>query len=200
MPEQYWLPGFHSAPRKPQRRGFSDVLFFTLFPVESAAARVAQITRRLRDQNGLTGQPFSNSRFHVSLHGFGDDQALSPATVAEARSAAASVKAPEFEVTFDRVMSFRGSVDKAPLVLRASDGCTALRAFQRSLGEALSLAGFHCRSPRSFTPHMTLCYDRCRVAEQEIEALSWTAREFFLVRSLVGKGRYIRLSRWPLRG
>jgi 2'-5' RNA ligase len=47
---------------------------------------------------------------------------------------------------------------------------------------------------------MTLLYDDRSVAEQAVETIGWTAREFVLVHSLLGQTRHIPLGRWPLRG
>jgi 2'-5' RNA ligase len=45
---------------------------------------------------------------------------------------------------------------------------------------------------------VTLLYDEHRVARQCVEPIAWTAREFALVRSLLGKSQYEVLARWPL--
>ena len=51
-----------------------------------------------------------------------------------------------------------------------------------------------------YEPHLTLLYDDRCVAEQAIDIVSWTVREFVLVHSLHGQGRYVMLGRWPLPG
>jgi len=47
---------------------------------------------------------------------------------------------------------------------------------------------------------VTLLYDDCSVAEQAVETICWTAREFVLVHSLIGQTLHVPLARWPLRG
>jgi 2'-5' RNA ligase len=51
-----------------------------------------------------------------------------------------------------------------------------------------------------YTPHMTLLYDPRYLAAREVTPVEWTAREFVLIHSLIGKARYEVLGRWPLNG
>jgi RNA 2',3'-cyclic 3'-phosphodiesterase len=52
-----------------------------------------------------------------------------------------------------------------------------------------------------YEPHVTLLYDDRCVAEQAVDTVRWTVREFVLVHSLHGQGRYVFLGRWkePVR-
>ena len=45
---------------------------------------------------------------------------------------------------------------------------------------------------------MTLLRDVVEIAAQTIEPITWTAREFVLVHSLIGQTRHIPLGRWAL--
>ena len=47
----------------------------------------------------------------------------------------------------------------------------------------------------NFTPHVTLLYDAHGVEEYPIEPISWTVKEFVLIRSLKG---HVHLARWSL--
>jgi 2'-5' RNA ligase len=175
----------------------TDGLFFAIFPAMAAAASMTQLTSRLHDEHGLRGEPLAAERLHISLLGLGEYTGLPEGIVAVASEVAATVAASPFDVAFDRVMTFRG---KLPLVLRGGDGLAALMAFQSVLGAAMTKAGFG-RSVRSrFTPHVTLVYVDRDVAEQAVEPVRWTVREFVLVHSLLRKSQYIPLERWPLRG
>jgi 2'-5' RNA ligase len=111
------------------------------------------------------------------------------------------VAMPQFTAAFDRLTSLRGAHANNPLVLLGDDGVVGLRILHRLLGEALG-RGFAGRwQPRRFfAPHVTLLYDRQRIAERAIEPVRWTVREFALVNSLVGLGRHDVLARWSLRG
>jgi 2'-5' RNA ligase len=51
----------------------------------------------------------------------------------------------------------------------------------------------------SFMPHMTLMYARNFVEKQPIAPISWTVREFLLLRSYPGSGRQDIVMRQSLR-
>ncbi len=73
-----------------------------------------------------------------------------------------------------------------------------LLALHRHLGAALQKVGlWHWVKPQ-YEPHVTLLYDDRRVAEQAVDTVGWTVREFVLVHSLHGQGRYVFLGRWKL--
>jgi 2'-5' RNA ligase len=91
-------------------------------------------------------------------------------------------------------MSFPSS---GTYVLCGGAGTAQLAAFRQSLGLAMGDAGLPVK--RSFTPHMTVLYDRHPIAEHAIEPITWTAKEFVLINSHVGKGVHEVLGRWSLR-
>jgi 2'-5' RNA ligase len=193
MLEQSSSPGFDPAPKP------TDRLFFAIFPDAEAAARIAALARQLQVAHGLKGQPLQTARLHVTLHHLGDFAGLPPDTVLRARDAALAVAMPPFNVSFDRAASFR-KPRNCPFVLQADEGVVAITAFQQALGAALKDAGLAPSVESSFTPHVTLLYDDCCVDEQPIEPIAWTAHEFVLVHSLIGRGVHVPLGRWPLQG
>jgi 2'-5' RNA ligase len=71
-------------------------------------------------------------------------------------------------------------------------------AFQQALRTELARAGVRHKSGPQFTPHVTLLRDKTRVPEHRIEPICWTAREFVLVHSLLGRTQHIPLGRWFL--
>lgn len=192
-PLQGSLPGFE-APGKP-----TDRLFLALFPGADDAARLSRQASALREQFGLTGKLLAPERLHVTLHHLGDHVGLREDIVSAARRAADTVRLPPVEVAFDQAMSFTTHRDTHPLVLCSGRPQEALRQLWQTLDLALQRAA--CPKPRSgtFTPHMTLLYDRERTPVQAVEPLAWTAREFVLVHSLLGQTKHIVLGRWPLR-
>ncbi len=193
MQEQISLAGFETGVVAKPR----DRLFFAIFPDSDSATYVSQLAHRLRGEHGLKGKPLATDRFHITLQLIGDFAGLSPRIVAAAREAASTVVMPPFEVAFDRVMSFSGRPSNRPFVLRGGDvDLAALVAFQRSLCAALAKVGLVAKS--AFTPHVTLLYDDRLVTEQLVEAVRWTAHEFVLVHSLLGKTVHVPLARWPL--
>jgi RNA 2',3'-cyclic 3'-phosphodiesterase len=193
MPEQFSLSGFDVVP-KPTAR-----LFFAIFPDAAAAARIAGLAQRLRREHGLKDNPLGTERLHITLHHLGDYAGLPQGVVAEAISAAATIAMPQFEVTFDRALSFHGRPGNRPFVLRGCDGLVTLGTFHRVLGAALYKAGLAGgRAKSQYTPHVTLLYDDSLILERPVETVTWTVREFVLVHSLLGRTVHVPLARWPL--
>jgi RNA 2',3'-cyclic 3'-phosphodiesterase len=178
----------------------TDGLFFAILPDVAASGGTLNIAERWRDEYGLEGRPFASHRLHVSLLGVGEYAGLPRDVVARGHEAVAGIAAAPFEIRFDRIGSFNGVPGNWPLVLFADRAATALKALRRSLAQTLARAGLRARGRRAYTPHMTLLYDARWIEAQAVEPISWTAREFVLVHSLLGRGRHIVLGRWPLRG
>jgi 2'-5' RNA ligase len=193
MSEQLLFP---EIPRPPGR---NDCLFLAIFPDIATAARIARLTQRLRVTHRLQGKPLATSRLHVSLYHLGNYCGVPAGIVSAASAAAAAVAAvtPPFAITFDRAVSFSGKPGNRPFVLKQSGGPdAALATFHRNLGEALGRHGLPFDGTEKFTPHLTLLYDAQGVTEQSIDPVGWTATEFVLVHSLLGKTRHIPLARW----
>lgn len=189
MPEQLSFAGFDAAPQP------TDRLFFAIYPDPETAARIAGLAGRLRDEHGMKGRPLAAERLHVTLHHLGDYVGAPRGVVDVAIEAAAAVAKPAFDIVFDRAASFHGRPRNRPFVLRGGDG---VMAFQQALGVAMMKAGLGRWAEQHFTPHVTLLYDDLCIAEQAIEPVGWTAREFVLVHSLLGRTQHIPLARWPL--
>lgn len=185
--------GFEAAPQP------TDRLFFAIFPDVDAAARIARLAQRLYTEHGLKGRPLATERFHVTLHHLGDYVGLPQDLVATASQAARAVMMPPFEIAFDHAVSFPGRPHRRPLVLCGGEGVASLKTFQRALGTAIEKGGVRRRAEPHYTPHVTLLYDDRSVAERAVETVGWTAHEFVLVHSLLGRNRYVPLARWPLR-
>ncbi len=193
MPGQSSLPGFEAAP------ALTDRLFFAIFPDAPAAARIAELALRFREDEGLHGKPLHTERFHVTLFHVGDYAGLPADVLAAARAAGASVASGPFELCFDRVASFSSTPRNRPLVLRGGEGLAAVSAFQNLLGMALKKTILGRWVKAAYTPHVTLLYDDRAVSEQMVEPVCWTAREFVLVHSLIGQTVHRPLARWPLQ-
>ena len=170
-----------------------DGLFFSIFPDQRAAVRIANIAEHFRRAYGLKAAPLLTDRFHVTVQGLGNYDGLPRSVVAKAIEAGAAVMSRPFEVAFDRVTSFAGS---DALVLRGGDGVDGIVMFHHDLGVAMRKFGLSAGS--QFTPHITLLYERRRIEEQFIEPIRWTVRDFVLVHSLHGRTMHIPLERWHL--
>ena len=170
-----------------------DGLFFSIFPDQAAAVRIANTAEHFRRAYGLKGAPLLIDRFHVTVQGLGNYDGLPRSVVAKAIEAGAAVMSKPFEVAFDRVTSFADV-----LVLRGGDGVDGIVMFHHDLGVAMRKSGLSADS--QFTPHITLLYEGRRIEEQFIEPIRWTVRDFVLVHSLRGRTMHIPLERWHLGG
>ena len=190
-------------PQRPRRMPASprrDILFFAVLPAPTAAVRIAQQAEGLRNQYGLRGWCRPMELLHVTLNAVGAYSGLPGDVLSAAIEVGSIVEAAPFEVAFDRMSSFRGT-DRHPLVLRCSHGIAELMTLQKALGAAMRSIGLGPGNRSSFTPHVTLLYDRKSVLESGIdEPITWTVREFFLVHSLYGLSEHVHCARWPLRG
>lgn len=192
MPMQPPSVGLASIPRP------TDRLFFALLPDAAAAAHIAQCSLHLRRQLGLTGKPIATERLHITLHLIDDYVGLPPGIVTAVSEVAATIAMPPFDVTLDRAKSFCQKPRNRPFVLIPGEDNPALNGLQRALGVALTEAGVGRSAEMHFRPHLTLLYDDRCVKEHAIETIDWTAREFVLVHSLIGRARHVPLARWPL--
>jgi RNA 2',3'-cyclic 3'-phosphodiesterase len=199
MPEQFVLPGLEATPaRRPVER---HNLFFAIVPDSDTALRIERLAQRLRLEHGLKGNLLPTAHFHVTLHFIGRHDKFFERVASWAQATASTVSMPAFDVEFDHVGSFQRKARERPVVLLGSSGggVAVLKEFQSVLGKTLASAGFEL-NPSSFTPHLTLLYDRQEFVERTIEPVRWTVREFVLVDSRVGKTQHVQLARWPLTG
>ena len=187
------LPGLEPAP-------LTDRLLLVLKPPPDVAERLFALGAALRRAHGLTGTQIDPERLHFTLYWYGDYAGdPPPSVVAAARAAAGLVSATPFEMTVDRAMSFEAGPHKAPLVLFSDGEATALKAFRADIERRM--LGVNLRSRVGFSqPHISLLRDVKRVPPQPFEPVTWTAGEFSLVRSLLGRSRYETIETWPLRG
>jgi 2'-5' RNA ligase len=174
-------------------------LFVGTFLEPAAATRTSDLAWGLPDREGLTSRPFSADRFHVTLMGIGDFEIIPGGLVEALIMRLDRVAARSFDVSFDRAVSFRRKEPRSkPLVLTCGDGVGALGQLHEAIGEALVSVGFPRLPKHSFTPHVTLLYDRRNVVDQPVEPISWRVRDFVLVQSLLGLTQHIPLKRWRL--
>lgn len=176
----------------------TDRLFFAIFPDAAVAARIAETGAAMRATLGLRGAVHRADRLHVTLHHLGDYAGVPADVVAAAGVAAARVDLPSFALRFDQAASFAAPAGQRPFVLRGGDGLAAVERLRAELGRQLVVAGLGRRVERRYTPHLTLLYDERIVAAQAIEPIGWTAHDFVLVHSLLGRTEHRVLGRWAL--
>jgi 2'-5' RNA ligase len=151
----------------------------------------------LRD-NGLDGSRIDVERLHMSLHHIGDYARLKPDVLYRAERAGEAVAMRPFEVTCRSIMSFAGAPmrnggkrDRPLVLLGESDALVELHAMLDT-----ALKGYKLRAAAQFTPHMTLLYSPNGVAPQPVEPIRFMVKDFALIHSERGLGRYHTVGRW----
>ncbi|HEY0927490.1 2'-5' RNA ligase family protein [Brevundimonas sp.] len=174
-------------------------LFVGLMLPAAQGEQAAEVRRRSRELYGLTGGEVRTDRLHVTLIHVGDYAGSIRADVAaEVSAVIAAMEQPSFVVSFDRVGSFGGAPGKHPHVLLGEDGLEALKAYRRTLWDAIHRRLKKTLSNPQFNPHVTLMYGDARLPERAVAPISWRAAEVELIHSEVGRSTYHTLGRWPL--
>jgi RNA 2',3'-cyclic 3'-phosphodiesterase len=174
------------------------IVFLAFYPPPDIAEQIDRWARYLRDKERLTGCPLGADRYHVTQLYLGEYAQLTRTDIAAIGEAVTSIGMPPFLVVFDLAERFRGR--KGPIVLVGGEGVEGLKMFHYKLVDALGRFGLTYHSDPSYTPHISLLYDKREFRAQAVEEIRWTARECTLVHSPQGEGRHIALARWPLRG
>jgi 2'-5' RNA ligase len=74
-----------------------------------------------------------------------------------------------------------------------------LRFLRTTIGNAQYAQGLYQPAASRFEAHVTLRYlPRPLAAEIALEPVVWQAREFVLIRSVIGRGVHEIVERWPL--
>jgi RNA 2',3'-cyclic 3'-phosphodiesterase len=168
-----------------------NAVFFALYPDPDTARRLGRFVWYLCDKHKLKGRPRADRCLHVTLHGIGDYAELPRDAVAAISEAVSAVTMPPFAIGFNWMKNF-GRGRKRALVLVGDDGVVGLQMFQHELVTALRKIGFARRKEPPYHPHITLLYyGEGEIADQAVEEIRWTVREFVLVRSLYVQGRHL---------
>jgi RNA 2',3'-cyclic 3'-phosphodiesterase len=204
MPRTRYIPGQLTLDTVDDTPEAIDNVFFALQPDGELSARIAALSQELKARYKLAARPIAPERLHLSLFHVGTWLGLRQDVVREARNVAASLREPTFRVAFDKVVSFAGKPGNRPLVLTADEtddsasGTVAVKAFYRTMTDAMLRAGINKGVNGKFTPHVTLMYDGHKIVEPIDDEIAWTVREFVLIHSFVGLSKYEILGRWPL--
>lgn len=178
-------------------RPVTDRLFYALLPDVKSAGQIIELARRLRTDYHPKGALIPSERLHVTLVFLGDFAGLPTGIVLSALVAGEQLKGAPFDLTFDRLQKFGHG--KQAVVLRGADVAPGVNEFRRRLVEAMLYQGLKPAGPTGFTAHITLMYYDGPIKEEQVAPISWTAKEFVLVRSLIGKGRHEILGSWLLQ-
>jgi len=175
-------------------------LFFALMPEAAAANNAHRIAKRHSADRRMRGRPLAVDRLHITLLSAGGFRGKVPGDFMRVTKAVGdAVRLPPFEVTLDSAVSFARASGKRPYVLLGGDGVAGIMPLHQSLVGGMWRAGLDIGMRPIFNPHMTLAYDAAHHTELPVEPVTWVAREFALIESLVGLTRHIVRGRWPLR-
>lgn len=185
---------------RPRQRHLDDAgksnLFLALVPERQVALQAADAGRQIARQYGLSGNPRPHDLLHVSLNGIGKYPDMPDDIVFAVSAAMATVKVPPFEVNFDRALYFAGA---NAVVLANAIRSEEMMDLHVQLAKEMWAVGLTFTYNPRFMPHMTVLYDETPVPEHVLaEPVRWIAREFVLIRSIIGKSEYEYLDRWPL--
>ncbi|MBS0471058.1 MAG: RNA 2',3'-cyclic phosphodiesterase [Proteobacteria bacterium] len=183
-------------PRKKFGATQNDRIFLALLPDAEAAARISARAEELKAAHVLGGTLTRPEHLHITLFHLGDWISLPEEIVRIASAAAAKVRAAPFEVRVDRAASFGNSTGIYPFVLLSESA--GLFDFHAKLGAALTQEGLGGATKGEFKPHITLLRDETRAKAAKVAPIVWTARDFVLVHSLLGKTTHVHLGCWPL--
>ena len=192
--EQPDLPGLLPELRRP-----GHALFLAFRLGRDTAAQIADLTARLCRSFGLTNRPIPPSRLHMTVLPIGaGDTPPSPMVIARPSRALDSLAAAPFEITLDRLQSFRNRRASAPLVLAARQRHAGMISLQRGLRNAVRAQGLIPPRHEGATPHVTLTWDRDLRLQREIDPITLRIHEIVLIHSHVGKSRHDTLGHWRL--
>lgn len=170
-------------------------VFFALQPDAEAADRIERLAADLRQRHGLKGRPVAASRLHLSLNFVGTFRGPPTRAVMEkAMALAAKVSERAFVVSLNRVEGWKSDT----LVLLGDEGVIGAELLHAAIHKALVTGSMAPRREPQMWPHVSLLRDKAPVPKTFVEPISWTAREFVMLDSVVGEGRHEVLGRWPL--
>jgi 2'-5' RNA ligase len=166
-------------------------LFFALWPAPEVRDALAAIARDLQAECG--GRPTRADRIHLTLFFVGQ---VARERLVELESVAGEVHGTRFTLDFDRLGYFRRS-----RIAWVGAACPPpLAALEAQLRARLA-AYASPNDDRPYLPHVTLLRDAPRKpSEQDLPPVTWHAREFVLVESVMAAvaSRYDIIGRWSL--
>ena len=191
--EQPHLPGFE----QPISHELHNV-FFALIPDEKTREALALQSAALRQRHETNGRWIKPHRLHMTLQYIDTFEFLPEAVVVNAMGAADHVASKPFDLTLDRVGSFRNT--SIPWWIGCSELPEALKNLSNALTTTLRLKGF--KKLMTFVPHVTVARDADAMLDSEpIEPIVWRVEEFRLIDSVLGrKSQYITRGTWRLSG
>lgn len=181
-------------PDQPRLTPGGDVarVFFALWPDEATADGLDRAAARLHRLRG--GRRTRRQTIHLTLVFLGG---VERSRLADLATAAARVRGEPFEWVLDRADCWpRNRI----AFLTGGETPPALLTLVKDLEDALAGAGF-AFDRRPYKAHITLLrHADCAKENPALEPMTWAAREFVLVESVLGAAgaAYATLARFPL--
>lgn len=174
--------------------------FFAVLPDDQARLAIAGVSERFRKSHHVSGTPVATDNFHLKICPMGRLERPLPSLEGALLAAASKVNACAFDITLDSAMRFSVNDGRFPFVLCADGAGTASALKLRlAIAEAQRRVGMAVTGVSSYLPHISLLHGHAIDAIQEsIVPISWTVREFVLVRCFFGQARQEVVERWPL--
>lgn len=173
--------------------------FIALRPPRPIAEQLHERAAQLCARAGIVGSRRPSFILHVTLLLIATHRGRLPRMVLEEIDRVVSmVRFPAFDIVLDEAASFETRKDRVPFVIEG-DETTDIWALHLAILNAFRVKGFAVPLGPHYTPHMTLAYARRRSPRLNVEAFSWTARDFQLIESWQGRTKYVELARWNLR-
>ncbi|GAB3750717.1 RNA 2',3'-cyclic phosphodiesterase [Lysobacter olei] len=192
-------PGGQSGAGRAAKAAQAHRLFFALMPDDATREHLHEAAQQLKATQPTRGRWVNPRRYHLTLQFLGEFDGLPTAVVAQARAAAARVRAAPFTLSLDHAGSFRNRA--IPWWLGPGVDSPGLGALWHGLGEALAGAGVHVADGKGFRPHVTIVRDARTVLPATVvtPSIEWRVEAFSLMHSAPEvQGAYTSLGTWPL--
>ena len=134
-------------------------------------------------------------RLHVTLFILADQFERSPTLIERLQAVGAAVMAAPVAMLLDYVSAGEWSI-----ALRPQHRIAALAMLRQELVALCRAEGIAERPNYTFSPHVTLGYRHGRPSGERVTPIEWTAAEFVLIHSHLGRTKHTVLGRWPLSG
>lgn len=178
-----------------------DPVFFAVLTAGKVTGEIVAAGLAQKEQYQLSAPLRPADNLHISVLGAGKADELSDEDIGLLVEAGAAVSMPRFEVSFSEAMSFRRKTGPNPLVLPCDDGADTMAGLAEALWAQMRERGFTLKSKLTAVYHLTLAYDPVLVPRTPLAPpIRMPVREFALVRSFRGEGRYETIRKWSLAG
>jgi len=176
-------------------------LFFALQPDEEARAAITELGRNFMRSHDLAGKLADEDRYHVTTLYVGDSRVFGESGLQTMFQVAAAVASSTemFQMEFDHIGGFGSKQLRSPLVLNHHQENPSFSGLAQRLHKELLRRGVRTQEKPSSKLHLTIRYREQFVEATPIPPVGWLVKELVLIKSLVGKGQYVQLGKWPLQ-